>query len=107
MATVARDRRYGIILGVGLVPKPHAVLTDADVADGLNRACAVIDPLLDLLSTADPIGLRRRSHRLLTSPPDLAMPCADGGCGGIAGPPSRSQHDRLGIGRGGAAAQRC
>lgn len=55
-------------MGVGLLPKPHAVLTDADVVDGLNRACAVIDPLLDLLSDADPIGLRRRSHRLLRAP---------------------------------------
>ena len=58
--------------GMGLLPKPHATLTDADVADALSRAVAVIDPLLDLLSQADPIGLRRRTHRLLSPPRGLA-----------------------------------
>jgi len=56
---------------MGLLPKPHATLTDADVADALSRAVAVIDPLLDLLSQADPIGLRKRTHRLLTPPRGL------------------------------------
>ncbi|MBS9535828.1 hypothetical protein KIH27_19770 [Mycobacterium sp. M1] len=53
---------------MGLLPKPHATLTDAEVADALGRAVAVINPLLDLLSEADPIGLRRRTHRLLHPP---------------------------------------
>lgn len=57
--------------GMGLLPKPHATLTDADVADALSRAVAVINPLLDLLSQADPIGLRKRTHRLLTPPHGL------------------------------------
>lgn len=56
---------------MGLLPKPHATLTDADVADALSRAVAVIDPLLDLLSQADPIGLRKRTHRLLSPPRGL------------------------------------
>lgn len=53
---------------MGLLPKPHATLTDADVADALGRAVAVIDPLLDLLAQADPIGLRARSRRVLAPP---------------------------------------
>lgn len=64
-------RGKGTITGMGLFPKPHATLTDAEVADALSRAVAVIDPLLDLLSQADPIGLRRRSRRLLTPPRGL------------------------------------
>jgi hypothetical protein len=54
--------------GMGLFPKPHTTLTDADVADSLSRAIAVINPLLDLLSQADPIGLRKRTHHLLRRP---------------------------------------
>ncbi|OBG32857.1 hypothetical protein [Mycolicibacter heraklionensis] len=57
---------------MGLFPKPHATLTDTEVADALGRAVAVIDPLLDLLAEADPIGLRKRSHRLLRPPHGLA-----------------------------------
>lgn len=53
---------------MGLLPKPHTTLTDADVADALGRAVAVIDPLLDLLSQADPIGLRKHTRRLLAPP---------------------------------------
>ncbi|MDR3662233.1 MAG: hypothetical protein P4L86_17945 [Mycobacterium sp.] len=53
---------------MGLLPKPHATLTDADVADTLSRAVAVINPLLNLLAEADPIGLRKRTHRLLRPP---------------------------------------
>ncbi|MEB3070817.1 hypothetical protein [[Mycobacterium] vasticus] len=56
---------------MGLFPKPHATLTDADVADALTRAVAVINPLLDLLSEADPIGLRKRTRRLLKPPRGL------------------------------------
>jgi len=57
--------------GMGLLPKPHTTLTDADVADALSRAVAVIDPLLNLLAEADPIGLRKRTRRLLRSPRGL------------------------------------
>lgn len=53
---------------MGLLPKPHTTLSDADVADALARAVAVINPLLDLLAEADPIGLRKRTHRLLRPP---------------------------------------
>ncbi|HTM86014.1 MAG TPA: hypothetical protein VL179_14135 [Mycobacterium sp.] len=56
---------------MGLLPKPHTNLTDADVADALSRAVAVINPLLNVLSQADPIGLRKRTHRLLTAPRGL------------------------------------
>jgi len=58
---------------MGLLPKPHATLSDADVADALSRAVAVIDPLLDLLAEADPIGLRKRTRRLLTTPRGLTQ----------------------------------
>lgn len=57
---------------MGLLPKPRATLSDAEVADGLCRAVAVINPLLDLLAEADPIGLRARTRRLLTPPRGLA-----------------------------------
>ena len=54
--------------GMGLLPKPHATLTDADVADALSHAVSVINPLLNVLSEADPVGLRKRTHRLLQPP---------------------------------------
>ena len=54
------------------LPVPQATLSDADVADELSRAVAVIDPLLDLLSEADPGGLRKRTHRLLSPPRGLS-----------------------------------
>lgn len=56
---------------MGLFPKPHVTLSDAEVAEALGRAVAVINPLLDLLAQADPIGLRQRTHRLLTPPRGL------------------------------------
>jgi hypothetical protein len=56
---------------MGLFPKPHVTLTDADIADALGRAVAVINPLLDLLSESDPIGLRTRTRRLLSPPRGL------------------------------------
>lgn len=56
---------------MGLLPKPQTSLTDAEVANALGRAVAVINPLLDLLAQADPIGLRRRTHRLLRPPHHL------------------------------------
>jgi hypothetical protein len=57
---------------MGLLPKPYTPLSDADVADALSRAVAVINPLLNVLSQADPIGLRKRSHRLLSPPHGLS-----------------------------------
>ena len=62
---------WSTISGMGLLPKPYTPLSDADVADALSRAVAVINPLLNVLSQADPIGLRRRTHRLLTPPRGL------------------------------------
>lgn len=53
---------------MGLLPKPSATLTDAEVADALSRAVAVINPLLDLLAQSDVTGLRKRTHRLLRPP---------------------------------------
>lgn len=57
---------------MGLLPKPYTPLSDADVADALSRAVAVINPLLNVLSQADPIGLRKRTHRLLRPPRGLS-----------------------------------
>ncbi len=62
---------WSTISGMGLLPKPYTPLSDADVADALSRAVAVINPLLNVLSQADPIGLRRRTHRLLRPPRGL------------------------------------
>lgn len=62
---------WSTISGMGLLPKPYTPLSDADVADALSRAVAVINPLLNVLSQADPIGLRKRSHRLLSPPRGL------------------------------------
>lgn len=62
---------HSTINPMGLFPKPHATLTDAEVADALGRAVAVINPLLDLLSQSDPTGLRKRTRRLLSPPRGL------------------------------------
>lgn len=43
---------------------PNAELSDNDVAETLARVVAVVDPLLDLLAKADPIGLRERTRHL-------------------------------------------
>lgn len=63
---------HSTINAMGLFPKPHVTLTDAEVAEALARAVAVINPLLDLLSQSDPIGLRKRTHRLLAPPRRLS-----------------------------------
>lgn len=47
-----------------LVPLPTAVIHDADVACVLHRAVRIINPVVDVLSRADPLGLKGRSHRL-------------------------------------------
>lgn len=62
---------HATINAMGLFPKPHTTLSDAEVADALGRAVAIINPLLDLLAQADPIGLRDRTHHLLAPPRGL------------------------------------
>lgn len=49
---------------MNLVPLPTAVIDDEDVACALGRAVRVINPVVDLLSRADPFGLKGRSHHL-------------------------------------------
>ncbi|MDT5001135.1 MAG: hypothetical protein QOK12_3240 [Mycobacterium sp.] len=49
---------------VNLIPLPTATITDDDIAAVLLRAAQVIDPLLDVLAEADPLGLRERTHHL-------------------------------------------
>ena len=49
---------------MALIPMPTAVIDDADVACALSRAVRVINPVVDLLSRADPFGLKDRSHRI-------------------------------------------
>lgn len=49
---------------MALIPLPTAVIDDADVACALSRAVRVINPVVDLLSRADPFGLKGRSHRI-------------------------------------------
>ena len=46
------------------IPLPTAAIDDADVACVLRRAVRVINPVVDVLSRADPFGLKGRSHRL-------------------------------------------
>ncbi|MDT5189330.1 MAG: hypothetical protein QOI28_1581, partial [Mycobacterium sp.] len=43
---------------------PTATITDDDVAAVLLRATQAIDPILDVLAEADPLGLRERTHHL-------------------------------------------
>ncbi len=45
------------------VSTPTAVIDDADVAGALTRAVHVINPLVDVLSRADPLGLKGRTRR--------------------------------------------
>jgi hypothetical protein len=49
-------------MGLSVMPKAH--LSDADVADALQRAVSVAGVILDVLAEADPLGLRRRTHDL-------------------------------------------
>jgi hypothetical protein len=49
---------------MALIPVPTAVLDDADVSCALSRAVRVINPVVDVLSRADPFGLKGRSHHL-------------------------------------------
>jgi hypothetical protein len=49
---------------MALIPVPTAVLDDAAVACALNRAVRIINPVVDVLSRADPFGFKGRSHHL-------------------------------------------
>jgi hypothetical protein len=49
---------------VNLTLLPNATITDDDLAAVLLRATQVIDPILDVLAEADPLGLRERTHHL-------------------------------------------
>jgi hypothetical protein len=49
---------------VNLLSLPTATITDDDVAAVLLRAAHVIDPILDLLAEADPLGLREHTRHL-------------------------------------------
>jgi len=45
---------------VNLLPTPDVAITDADVADALERAVRIINPLLAVLWDTDPLRLKRR-----------------------------------------------
>lgn len=49
-------------MGLSVLPKAH--LSDVEVAAALRRAVNVAGVILDTLSEADPLGLRRRTHDL-------------------------------------------
>lgn len=49
---------------MSLVALPTATITDADVAGVLHRAVGLINPLLDVLSRTDPLGLKGRTRHL-------------------------------------------
>ena len=49
---------------MALVPLPTATISDAQVACVLNRAVGVINPVVDVLSRTDPLGLKGRSRHL-------------------------------------------
>jgi hypothetical protein len=49
---------------MALIPMPTAVIDDADVARVLDRAVRIINPVIDVLSRADPFGLKGRSHHI-------------------------------------------
>ena len=49
---------------MALIPMPTAVIDDAEVACALSRAVRIINPVVDVLSRADPFGLKGRSHHL-------------------------------------------
>jgi hypothetical protein len=83
---------------MGLSVLPRAQLSDADVAAALRRAVSVADVILDVLSKADPLGLRHRTHDLGTRNGctdrvlDLAARLLD--CADVPGTPSWERKDR-------------
>ncbi|TPG33204.1 hypothetical protein [Mycolicibacterium hodleri] len=49
---------------MALIPVPAAVIDDHEVACALRRAVGIINPVVDVLSRADPFGLKGRTHHL-------------------------------------------
>lgn len=47
-------------------------MDDHTVASALNRAVAIIDPVLDVLAARDPLGLKARTHRTPTDDDGVA-----------------------------------
>lgn len=56
--------RIGHDCGVSLIDLPTTTMSDAELATLLRRTVALIDPLLDLLAEADPLGLREHTRSL-------------------------------------------
>ncbi len=52
----------GHVSRVNLIELPTTRMSDAELAGLLRRAVALVDPLLDVLAEADPLGLRERTH---------------------------------------------
>ena len=50
--------------GVSLTELPTTTMSDAEVAAVLRRTVRLVDPILDVLAEADPLGLKGRSRRL-------------------------------------------
>ncbi|MCH9710556.1 MAG: hypothetical protein K0U69_13735 [Actinomycetia bacterium] len=55
---------------MNLIPKPHVTITDAEVQDALGRAVRIIGPLLDVLWSTDPLGVKRPRPDLGDGPID-------------------------------------
>ncbi len=55
---------------MNLLPTPEVTLSDTDVADALERAVEIINPLLDVLWGTDPLGLKRRDADFEEGPLD-------------------------------------
>ena len=49
---------------MALIPLPTAAIDDSEVACALRRAVGIINPVVDVLSRADPFGLKGRTHHL-------------------------------------------
>ncbi len=47
---------------MNVIPLPTATIDDSEVACALRRAVGVINPLLDVLSGADPLGIKSRTR---------------------------------------------
>ncbi|CAN5486773.1 hypothetical protein BH10ACT9_BH10ACT9_15380 [soil metagenome] len=57
---------------MNLLPTPDVAINDADVADALDRAVRIINPLLTALWDTDPLGLKRRNVSAGDGPLDKA-----------------------------------
>lgn len=51
-----------------LLPTPEVTISDADIEDALRRAVQMINPLLDVLWTTDPLGLKRHDTEVDDGP---------------------------------------